>query len=386
MIADDDLLREIAYGKERYLPDLIQKARENKDSALHREAAAYAARRLGENKPRQEIDGAPESEETDEDSEGDFQSQDRQGPQKAPGAPKTENEKITEQDVSNLLGEYQKKGDLDVQKGKVIVTPKGVNKLASGALQRILQNIRRTRAGPHPIEKEDFGMEPSPHTRKYEVGDDYAEVDMECTSLNALSRCGKLQFETEDFEIREQINRSKLCAAIIIDESGSMRDSGKLQAAMETALALSKLILRDPENSLKIFVFSDEVKQIQPIDIVNDVILGGDTDIRKALSAFRRASRNEFGDKQAYLITDTEPNNQDGKHIPFTKAAAGLVEEASRYRQEKIGLNVIMLSQLTELRSLASTIAKRNLGRVFFTSPLNLGEILVEDYLKNRAG
>ncbi|MBI4296296.1 MAG: hypothetical protein HY667_04170 [Chloroflexi bacterium] len=163
-----------------------------------------------------------------------------------------------------------------------------------------------------------------------------------------------------------------------------MRDFHKLEAAMETALALSKLIMREPGNSLKVFVFSDEVRQIEPWAIVNEVIRGGDTDIRAALSAFRRASRHEYGDKQAYLITDTEPNNEDGRHLPFHKAVTGLIEEASRYRQEKIGLNIIMLSEVPELKSLASMIAKRNLGRVFFTSPRKLGEVMVEDYLRGR--
>jgi len=227
-------------------------------------------------------------------------------------------------------------------------------------------------------------MELSPRTRRYEVGDDYSSVDLERTALNALNRSGQLKFEPEDFEVHEEIHQSKLCAAIIIDESGSMRDSHKLEAAMETALALSKLIMREPENSLKVFVFSDKVKQIEPWAIVNEVISGGDTDIRAALAAFRRASRQDYGDKQAYLITDTEPNNEDGRHLPFDKAASGLIEEASRYRQEKIGLNIIMLDEVPELKSLASTIAKRNLGRVFFTSPSKLGEVLVEDYLIGR--
>ena len=117
---------------------------------------------------------------------------------------------------------------------------------------------------------------------------------------------------------------------------------------------------------------------------VNDVISGGDTDIRGALAAFRRECRKEQGDKQAYLITDTEPNNEDGRHLSFENAASGLIEEASRYRQEKIGLNIIMLDQGPELKKLASTIAKKGLGRVFFTVPETIGEVVVEDYLSGR--
>jgi uncharacterized protein with von Willebrand factor type A (vWA) domain len=153
---------------------------------------------------------------------------------------------------------------------------------------------------------------------------------------------------------------------------------------METSLVLSRLIMREPDNVLKIFAFSDSVRQVEPWAIVNDVISGGDTDIRSALAAFRRSCRSEYGDKQAYLITDTEPNNEDGRHLSFEKAAHGLLEEAARYRNEKIGLNIIMLDEGAELKSLASTIARKNLGRVFFTAPKTIGEVVVEDYLAGR--
>ncbi len=372
---ESDLLQEIAYSEDRYLPDLVKKAQQDLDSSIHQEAAKQMAQRL---------DNDLEGEETDDDTEGIFQSDDWEELGDKPGLPRQEREDINEEDVRRALEEYEHNGFIGIQKGKVIVTSKGVKKLAAGALERILKNLSRKSSGSHPIERLDFGVELSLLTRRYEVGDDYASVDLERTALNALKRSGQLKFEPEDFEVHEEIHQSKLCAAIVIDESGSMRDCHKLEAAMETALALSKLIMREPENSLKVFVFSDKVKQIEPGEIVNEVISGGDTDIKAALAAFRRAVRNEYGDKQAYLITDTEPNNEDGWHLPFEKAATGLIEEASRYRQEKIGLNIIMLDEVPELKSLASTIAKRNLGRVFFTSPSTLGEVLVEDYLVGR--
>ncbi|MEE8418846.1 MAG: hypothetical protein V3S02_01900 [Dehalococcoidales bacterium] len=374
---DDDFLHEIAYSENRYLPDLLKKARQDPDSALYREAAKQMDERLAG-----EIEAA--GEETEEDVDGRFRSDEAGEPGNARGAPRPGKEEITREDLSEAIDEYRRKGLLDMQEGKVTVTPRAVKKLAASALERILKDLRKKTAGSHRVETEDSGMELSPHTRPYEVGDDYSSVDIERTSINALRRCGELKFEPEDFEIHEEIPQSKLSAAIIIDESGSMRDSGKLEAAMETALALSRLILMEPDNILRIYVFSDEVKQIEPWEIVNEVISGGDTDIRAALSAFRRAVRHEYTDKQAYLITDSEPNNEDGQHIAFDEAVAGLLEEASRYRQEKIGLNIIMLDEVPELKSLASTIAKKNLGRVFFTSPGQLGEVLVEDYLKGR--
>ncbi len=374
---ENDLLEELAYDEDRYIPDLLKKAQEDPDSAMHEEAVKQMEQRL-----ELESEGIEEEEERDDDVFGQFETDTEEDLSNARGIPRTE--PITEEDVRRALEEYESSGLIEIQGGKVIVTSKGVRRLADDALRRILDSLKRKDTGSHSIEKEDVGTELSIHTRRYEAGDDYASVDIIKTLFNTLNRCGELKLASEDFEVNEEIHETRLCAAILIDESGSMRDSGKLEAAMETALALSRLIMREPENSLKVYTFSDKVRQINPWEIVNEVISGGDTDIKNALASFRRMTRHEYGDKQAYLITDTEPNNEDGTHISFEKAATGLIEEASRYRAENIGLNIIMLDDSPECKGLASTLAKKNLGRVFFTTPDKLGEVLVEDYLAGR--
>jgi len=48
---------------------------------------------------------------------------------------------------------------------------------------------------------------------------------------------------------------------------------------------------------------------------------------------------------------------------------------------ENITLNLIMLDDTKHLKELAHMIAKRNLGKVVFTDPKNLGEAIIEDYL-----
>jgi uncharacterized protein with von Willebrand factor type A (vWA) domain len=366
---EDELLHDLAYNEDRYIHDLVNRAREEPESPLAQEALKQLSQRLDD-----------QEEECEEETEGLF-SEPNQEDGDTPGVP-GRNE-IQEEDILNALKEHEERGLVDIKDGKVIVTSRGVKKLAAEALQRILRTLQHRNSGVHR-EKPELGVELSLRTRRYEAGDDYSLVDIEKTALNALKRCGEFKFEPEDFEIREEEHRAKLCAGIIIDESGSMRDSGKLEAAMETSLVLSRLILREPDNILKVFTFSDKVRRVEPWAIINDVISGGDTDIRGALAAFRRECRKEQGDKQAYLITDTEPNNEDGRHISFENAANGLIEEASRYRQEKIGLNIIMLDEGPELKKLASTIAKKGLGRVFFTVPKTIGEVVIEDYLSGR--
>ena len=65
-------------------------------------------------------------------------------------------------------------------------------------------------------------------------------------------------------------------------------------------------------------------------------------------------------------------------------AMAGVVEEAMHYRKQEISLNIVMLDNNPFLKRFASTLARKNLGRTFFTYPWKLGEVLIEDYLRSR--
>ena len=103
-------------------------------------------------------------------------------------------------------------------------------------------------------------------------------------------------------------------------------------------------------------------------DMLNVTLAGGTTDIRAALRRFRTACMGERADKQVYLVTDTEPNCEDGKYMGFEKATLGVLREAIVYQREGITLNIIMLDNTPHLREFASVLAKRNLGRVFFAS------------------
>lgn len=291
-------------------------------------------------------------------------------------------EELTDRDIEETLKDFEIQGYIELDKGEIKITSKGTAILARGALRRILDNLAKKDVGAHTIKEMGFGSELSLHSRPYEVGDDYGLVDVEGTLLNALEREPKcLTLETRDFQVYETVHQSRLCAGLIIDESGSMRSGRKIDAAIDTSLALSELIRREPKDSLKVFIFSDKVREIKPWDIVNTKMAGGTTDIRGAMRAFREAVATEPGDKQAYLITDTEPNTENGCYVGFNRAVMGVMEEALRYRQENITLNIIMLDQNPSLKEFARMLARSNLGRAFFTSPKDLGAVIIEDYL-----
>ncbi len=223
--------------------------------------------------------------------------------------------------------------------------------------------------------------------RRHEYGDEFFKIDMERTLLSALEagkmRAGRIEFDQEDLWVKETVIDTRLCVGLVVDESGSM-SGDKIHAAMDISLALSELMKRNAHDRMRLFLFSNHVREMACWDMLNVTFSGGTTDIRGALRRFRSAVAGERAEKQVYLITDTEPNSEDGKYVGFEKATLGVLQEAIIYQREGITLNIIMLDSTPHLREFASVLAKRNLGRVFFAEPKELGKVVIEDYLKTR--
>lgn len=396
---ESDSLKELASSSERSVSDVVNRTLRNNNSSVRDRAAEHTRQRLQQerqqlSKYRQDLKKREEDlsyqaskdvldkRDNKETADKILNDPARKGLEEKVRQLASKSQEVSDEDVRQTLKEFEKEGYIEIQKGEIKVTSKGARKLASSALERILGLLSTKDLGVHTEEKAGFGAELTTYSRKYELGDDYAMVDIERTALAALQRSGSLALKVDDFHVFEEVHQSKLCLGLLIDESGSMRSDYKLSAAIETALALSELIRREPKDSLKTFVFSETVREIQPWGILNEMMSGGCTDIRAAMRAYRDAVRGEKGDKQAYLITDTEPNTEEGKYIGFDRAMMGVLEEALAYRREGITLNIVMLDRAAPLKELASLLARKNLGRVFFTSPMRLGQVLLEDYLR----
>lgn len=295
-------------------------------------------------------------------------------------------EEINIQDLQGLLTDYVEQGYLDWDGEEIKITSKGAKKLGSYILGIIVEKLIAKEVGPHHSPRVDYGAQLSTSTRKYELGDEYHRIDFEKTFLNALERNStqeRISLELDDLQIYDEIHESKMCAGLIIDQSGSMQGD-KISAAIGTALALAELIRREPKDLLKVYLFSSKVREIPYFDMVNATRCGDSTDIRGALRAFRKGVINEKGDKQAYLITDAEANTEDGRPVGFQDATMNVIREALYYRQAGITLNIIMLDESPYLKEFASILAKRNLGRVIFSSPQELGEVIIRDYLASK--
>jgi uncharacterized protein with von Willebrand factor type A (vWA) domain len=296
-------------------------------------------------------------------------------------------EGIEQEDVRNSLQEFVEHDLIEVNEDGVRITPKGSNRLAKYVLRRIWENLSGVNAGTNATKDEGFGMSDAFGTRKYEYGDEFFKIDLEATLLSALERGmngkDRIEFGEEDLLVKETTIDTKLCVGLVVDESGSM-SGDKIHAAMDISLALSEMVRRNAKDKIKLFLFSNQVRELAYWDMLNVTFAGGTTDIRSALRRFRISVAGERAEKQVYLITDTEPNCEDGKYIGFEKATLGVIQEAIIYQREGITLNIIMLDNTPHLREFASILAKRNLGRVFFAEPKDLGRVVMEDYLRTK--
>jgi uncharacterized protein with von Willebrand factor type A (vWA) domain len=296
-------------------------------------------------------------------------------------------EAIEPDDVRECLKEYADRDLIEIGENGVKITPKGSGRLARYVLRRLWENLSPVHAGTNATKEEGFGMTEGFAGRAYEFGDEFFRIDMEATLLSALEKRrdqnGRIEFDEDDLWVRETIIDTKLCIGLVLDESGSMSGE-KIHAAMDISLALSEIMRRNSRDRMRLFLFSNQVREMSCWDMLNTTFAGGTTDIRSALRRFRTATAGERAERQVYLITDTEPNCENGKYIGFERATVGVLREATAYQREGITLNIIMLDNTPHLRDFASMLAKRNLGRVFFAEPRNLGRVIMEDYLKTR--
>jgi uncharacterized protein with von Willebrand factor type A (vWA) domain len=370
---DGQALSEISRSTDKSLKSLLKQM--NKDQPGLKKKAGQKSRERLEGEKQKLLDDIENKV-----GRGDIQEQMEQQIQESEYQADAE---ISAKDVEDALKDLNKKGLINQSDGDLKITPKGAGKIGQYVLSIIQQKLMSRAMGPHTTQRQDYGAQLSTTTRRYEPGDEYHRIDFEKTLLNSIENSSAekgFTLKMEDLQVFDERHETQLVAGLIIDESGSMAGD-KLHAAVETALALAELIRKEPKDKLKTYLFSSKVREIPYYELANVDGCGDTTDIRAGLRSFRRDVANERGDKQAYLITDAGSNTLDGGAVGFSQATSAVMQEALKFRQAGITLNIIMLDTAPDLKDVAAEMARKNLGRVIFTTPENLGEVVIRDYL-----
>jgi uncharacterized protein with von Willebrand factor type A (vWA) domain len=159
---------------------------------------------------------------------------------------------------------------------------------------------------------------------------------------------------------------------------------GSFQAAKRATFALSALMRSlFPRDALYIIGFSDYAVEIKDEDIPETTwnAWTSGTNMHHALMLSRKLlSRHKAATKQVIMITDGEPTAHlegDRAYFDYPPSPRTIQETLREVRRCTLESNSYLLDFIDKL-------TKINRGRAFYTSPDNLGQYILVDYVNNR--
>lgn len=294
--------------------------------------------------------------------------------------------------------EDPEEGNTGGGKGKNILTPKLEAALREYALDQIFGKLKKNGAGNHRTNKTGIGDERDGENRSFQYGDDLAAVNMTESLKNAQINNGisDLRLTEEDLIVEETKHKAQMSTVLMIDISHSMILYGedRITPAKKVAMALVEMIKRKyPKDSIDIIVFGNEAWPIKIKDLpylkVGPYHTNTVAGLELAMDILRR-KRNT--NKQIFMITDGKPSCIQLPSGEFYMNSFGLDEKivnqclnrAAQARKLKIPITTFMIAQDPYLRQFVEEFTVQNKGKAFLTGLSGLGQMIFEDYEKNR--
>ena len=276
------------------------------------------------------------------------------------------------------------------------LTPRGTRMIGQRALAEIYQNLKGQQFGKHELP--EFGRygERADETKAYEFGDPF-HLNLRETLQNAIYRAGPgvpVSLHPDDFEIYRSETLTQTATVLMLDLSWSMALRGSFQAAKKVALALQNLIkMQYPRDSLYLVGFSAYARELKTDELPyvrwDETVLG--TNMHHALLiAQQLLAKHKQGTRQVIMITDGEPTAhlENGRsyfaYPPSPVTIRETLKEVKHCTKKGIVINTFMLDRNYYLKEFMGQVAKINKGRVFYTTPDQLGEYILVDFVSNK--
>jgi len=131
------------------------------------------------------------------------------------------------------------------EKGRFQVTPKGVRRVESRALEELFNVTRKDSVGKHDTEFRGAGQTVHEESKPYEYGDPISNLNTHETLRNAMLRQGggtPIRIEHDDLVVHDTEYQTSCATVVLIDMSGSMSRYGKYGQAKKVAMALQGLV------------------------------------------------------------------------------------------------------------------------------------------------
>lgn len=327
-----------------------------------------------------------------------------------------------EQEHPDVIEMLIKRGLIEKdENGRFAVTPKGIKRVESKALEELFDIARKDKLGKHETEFRGAGQSVHEETRAYEFGDPIANLNMHETLRSALARGAggpPIGIIEDDFVVHETEYQTSCATVVLLDMSGSMSRGGKFGRAKQVAMALQGLVRsRYQGDSLRIVgfytyasplsekeliyaapkpvsIYDPRVRLRIPLDQPPAFVPEHFTNIHAGLQFARRLlSRQAAANRQIICITDGEPTaHVEGREIqliypPSEKTANVTLAEAKRCAGEGIHISAFALVEdyfYLGLVNFVERMAQVSGGIAAYCNADDLGNLVIESFNKGR--
>jgi Ca-activated chloride channel homolog len=314
-------------------------------------------------------------------------------------------QKMQEQNFINAEMPEQGQGDGNGE-ARFEVTDKGMDFLGYKALRELLGPLGKSNLGRHDTRHEAAGVETNGSSKLYEFGDTL-NLDITATLSSVFAREGlataiegeehaPLNIYHSDVHVHQSDYQSSCATVVLLDCSHSMILYGedRFTPAKRVAMALSHLIRTQfPGDTLNLVLFHDTAEEI-PVSQLSRVKVGPHyTNTREGLRMAQRILARQNKDmKQIVMITDGKPSALTLPDGRIYKNAFGLdplvisetLEEVARCKRSNIMINTFMLASDFSLVQFVQQVSAMCRGKAYFTTPENLGNYLLMDFMSRR--
>ncbi|MFN6107351.1 MAG: VWA domain-containing protein [Planctomycetaceae bacterium] len=307
------------------------------------------------------------------------------------------------------------------ENGKYRVTPKGIRRASTKSLEELFLAQARDKLGRHETDQRGVGQVQLEETKPYEFGDPVANLNLQETLRNAISRQGggtPIGIEQDDLVVQTTEHQSSCATVVLIDMSGSMTRYGKYGQAKRVAMALQALVRgryqgdtlqfvgfyssasvlteRELYNSAPkpVSIFDSRVNLRINLDKPPRFIPQHFTNIHAGLQLARRLLKRQPAlNKQIIVITDGEPTaHLEGRDLvliypPAEKTARLTLQEARRCAQEGIRLSSFALIEdyfYMGLVNFVEQMAAVSGGVSAHCQADDLGNLVIDSFTKGR--
>ena len=298
--------------------------------------------------------------------------------------------------IQRMIQQLEEAGYLRRSGDRLEITARGMRKLAQNALREVFAEMKKDRLGKHEVFTRGDGGELTGETRKYQFGDPF-DIDLHRTLFNGVLRGGPtvpIRLTPDDLEISHTEHLTQTATVLLLDQSKSMGMFGYWGPAKKVAMALYWLIHSQfPRDYFYLVGFSDYAMEFKEEDLpeITWNYWNSGTNMQHGLMLARRLlSRQKTANKNIIMVTDGEPTThlEEGhayfSYPPSSRTIEETLREVKRCTQDGITINTFMLETNYYLMDFIDQVARVNKGRAFYSTPNELGQYVMVDYLKSR--